>query len=624
LDFAGEWMGLQREAGVPLTRLGGGKSFVKVDWRAWIDEQGTEVGEPDFVLDSTRMPSFISPDDAHTMFETGKSLRFLRSHHPDHALARAEVVASATPPKLDWRFSWQEIEQVENKVLQYERDLLAALQQYSAADSTPVVVEHMADPEPFRLNFFGKPEEDMNAHFLASIQSLGEPLTNTISSDRLSTILTDSLQNDGSASPIEGFTFAPPTSLTPSISFGPIISTQARIVNGACMRLFFNSHKLREHLFLQRQFQLLGNGVFSSRLSHALFDPDLETAERQAGVARTGGVMGLRLGGRDTWPPASSELRLALMGVLTDSYISTGGTNQDNAGSYLDRKGELPGDLSFAVREMSQDEIDRCLNPNSIEALDFLRLSYKPPPPLEVIITPICLYKYDQLFKLLLRVLRMLYAVNQLFRDATDRTSYWQGVDPTAQRFRIEAHHFVSSVCGYFFDTGIDATWRIFERKLDEVEERLGMNDGQAALGEHEGLDKLRGYHEKVLDRIMFALLLRKRQQPVMKLLEEIFSLVLEFAKHSRERAEGVKRKVGMDAEVRDMYVQFRKKVGVFITVCRGLSERRGYGEGKDGKVKIEGRGGLFSGEDLVEDNTVAQLLARLEISNYYSRTVDL
>jgi hypothetical protein len=437
-------------------------------------------------------------------------------------------------------------------------------------------------------------------------------------------LLNSCLAGDSEATSDNESAFAPPISLTPILSFSPIIAAQARIINGTSMRLFFQAHNLREHLNIQRRFQLLGDGVFSSRLSHALFDPELETAERRAGVARTGGIMGLRLEGRDSWPPASSELRLSLMGVLTESYVLATSGGREHAGGYLDRKNELPGDLSFAVRDMSYDEMEKCKIPNSVEALDFLRLSYKPPPPLEAVITPMCLYKYDQLFKLLLRVMRMLFVVSQLFRDALDRTSYWQGIDSTAQRFRIEAHHFVSCVSGYFFDTGIDATWRIFERKLDQIEKRIKDDADHLVLGQNEGPDKLREYHERILDRIMFALLLRKRQQPVMKLLEDIYTLILHFAKHSRSRALGVKRRIGPDQEVKEMYLKFRKKVEVFITVCRGLSEKKGYGEKRVADIKGIPGGGLFDSEELAEENTIVQLLARLEMSNYYSRPVNI
>ncbi|KAH8659296.1 Spc98 family-domain-containing protein [Tricladium varicosporioides] len=624
LEFSGEWLGLQREVGLPLRKGGTGKSFVKVENREWIDEQGLELNEPDFSLDIDKVPSFIAPEDARTIFEVGRSLRFLKDHHSDHPLARADVVASTDPPTLQWKFSWHDIVQVESKALEYEKALTTAIREFSTGRSLisnttgPAKIDQ---PERFQLDLFGKPEEAMQAHILTSITALDQPCNDDNSSDQLANGLQFYLLSaEGKTRQDSDDIFAPPISLVPLLSFNPIISAQARIVNGTCMRMFFKDHKLREHLELQRNFQLLGNGVFSSRLSHALFDPELESAERHRGVARSGGIMGLRLGGRDTWPPASSELRLALMGVLTESYATAQDLHRSYAGTYLDNT-SLPGDLSFAVRDMSEEEIEACMDPDSVEALDFLRLSYKPPAPLDAVITPIILYKYDQLFKLLLRVIRMLYAVSALFRDATDRTSYWQGIDTTAQRFRIEAHHFITSICGYFFDTGIETTWRVFQRKLDQIDERIDSDNNNLTLGQNEGLDKLRDYHERVLDRIMFALFLRKRQKPVLNLLEEIFTLILHFSKHSRERALGLKRKFGADEEVKEMYLKFRKKVSVFISVCRSLSEKKGYGERNPVYGKVTS-GGLFDGDDLAEENTVFQLLARLEMSNYYSRSV--
>lgn len=623
LEFTGEWLGLKREDGVPLTKDGPGKSFVKVDNKEWVDEAGLELNEPDFILDLENVPSFMPLEDARIMFEVGRSLRILRTHHIEHPLSKMEVVESVAPPALEWRYSWQDILDVETKALKYEQDLTAALRNFSGNHLTtePTTTGSRYELYNFDLDFFGRPEEEIHTRVVASINRLDSKLKEPLTPVRFKRLLQDCLSSAPEPSQVDESIFSPPISLAPLLSFNPIISAQARVVNSVCMQLFFKSHKLRDHLSLQRDFHLLGNGVFSSRLSHALFDPELESAERQKGVALSGGTMGLRLGGRDTWPPASSELRLALMGVLTESYASYQPENISSIDSYLQRQKSLPGDLSFAVRDMSEEEIKRCMDPNSIEALDFLRLSYKPPAPLESILTPIILYKYDQLFKQLLRTLRMLYVVSALFRDATDRTSSWQNIHPSAHKFRIEAHHFISAVCGYFFDTGIATTWGIFQRKLDEIEER--MDSVNFSLGQNEGLESLRDYHERVLDKMLFALFLRKRQKPVMQLLEEIFGLILRFSKHSREKASGAKAKtgnVGEDENIKVMYGKFRKRVGVFITVCRGLTEKKGYGE-KTFDVKA-GSGGLFDAADLAEENTVGQLVLRLEMSGYYMKGV--
>jgi hypothetical protein len=617
LEFVGEWLGVRREAGLPLTKEGNGKSFVSVADKEWVDDLGLELKERDYILDYDRVPSFVAPEDARALFEVGKSLRYLRTHHTTHPLTRPEFIAAAGPSSLEWKFGWQDIMAVESKALVYEKNLTEAIARFR---DDPLSTNPLPAPEPyedeFKLDFFGKPEHDMQAHLLASIDVINKPLQQALEPDRLSTVLNAFLAPDKGTQKKDDSMFSPPISLVPILAFNPIISAQARMVNRTCMKMFFHSHNLREHLSLQRKFQLLGNGVFSSRLSHALFDPELESAERHRGVARSGGIMGLRLGGRDNWPPASSELRLALMGVLTESYVWKAGAS---ATGYFEKP--LPGDLSFAVRDMSEEEIEKCMNPDSIEALDFLRLAYKPPTPLDAVITPMILFKYDQLFKVLLRVIRLLFIITALFRDALDRSTHWQAVDYISQRFRIEAHHFISSVSAYFFDIGIEGTWRIFERKLDQVEARIDSENNP--LGQNEGLDKLRDYHERVLDRIMFALLLRKRQQPIMHLLEEIFALVLQFSKISRQRALGEQEEAAADESVKELYLKFRKKVGVFIAVCRGLSEKRGYGEQRAGN-RTAGQGGLFDGDDLAEDNTISYLVTRLEMSNYYSKAISI
>lgn len=623
LEFAGEWLGLQRETRVPLTKAGSGKSFVKLATREWVDDCGSDMQDLDYVLDYDKVPSFISPDDARAMFETGRSLRFLRELHPDHPLAMPDVVASANPPFLEWKFSWQEIIAVESKALQYEKDLTAAVKSFSKSSlpSNTLETQQVSGDAAFELDFFGKPEADMQSHVLASIDLFNFQVEENVIPDRLSNAVHTYLTATNESPSDDSSIFSPPIALTPLLAFNSLIAAQARIVNGTCMQMFFNSHKLREHLALQRNFQLLGSGIFSSKLSHALFDPELESAERHRGVARSGGIMGLRLGGRDTWPPASFELRLALMGVLTESYVWKDSLCGPKSAGFLETT--LPGDLSFALRDMSEEEIEKCMNQDAIEALDFLRLSYKPPKPLEAVITPIVLLKYDQIFKLLVRVLRMLYVVSTLFRDATDRTSSWQGVDYVAQRFRVEAHHFVCSLSGYFFDTAIESTWRIFERKLDQVESHVN-GDDNIIIGQNEGIDMLRDYHERVVDRIMFALLLRKRQQPVMQVVLDIFGLILQFSKYSRQKALNLEQGSDADDKFRDMYRSFRKKVGVFITVCKGLNEKKGYGEKRSLNGEELGEHGLFDTSELAEENTLGHLLARLEMSNYYSKPVDV
>ncbi|KAH7017537.1 Spc98 family-domain-containing protein [Ilyonectria destructans] len=617
IEFLEEWIGTRREEGIPLTKssVGESKGFVKVDVETYMDDFGLEVEDIDFRLDDAKMPHFMPHDIAKSIFETGKNLRFIRSCHPEHPLANHEILALTHPPRTEWLYDWDAILQLENRVSEYRDNLLGAIQKSrSDTQSSPPARGSLLPPWPqTELQFFGVEEQKIEERLLASIDQFNQPLADAGADDSLSLVVRQRLSGRYQ-SPSNSSNFAPHWSLLPVLSFGGITSAQSQVVNQESLRLLFTHHDLRSHLKMHRDFHLFGNGLFSSRLSHALFDPDLETAERQAGVARQGGVMGLRLGGRDSWPPASSELRLALMGVLVESFGSENGFSKEMLSSISRDSSELPGELSFAVRDLSEEEIEKCMNPDSLEALDFLRLSYKAPVPLSSIITPVLLTQYDRIFKLLLRILRVLYVVNQLFRDVNARTSRWDDPENASYRFAREAHHFISGITSYFLDAGVAIPWQAFEAKLDQIQSDLNKPSSKGSQEKMESPDRLRELHSQALDRIMLSLFLRKRQQPVLNLLEEIFAAVLQYAKYSRMQALGRATSSDKSTKPEELYRKFKKKVQIFITVCRGLTEKSRFGSSKGGDdlgLKQDGIG---------EDHLVAQLLMKLDANEYYSK----
>ena len=615
LSFVEQWVGLMAEDGIALSKDGPGKSFVKVDKMTWVDDQGFETTEADYVLDDKKMPTFMAPDISQKLFETGKNLRFLKSNHPKHPLCKPELIKSCNPPKLEWHFDWKSVRELEASTRIYERDVLSLMHDHGS-DYLPAVqapVGGGVQPEAF-LGFFGRNESQMKSQILSSMANMDAPIDRMPLKDRLNEILKHRLYGDNISDENE-HGLSPHSSLVPVLSFGPLITAQSKLMDRECMRLLFSAHDLRKHLELQRDFQLMGNGLLTSRLSHALFDPDLETAERQHGLARKGGVMGLRLNGRDTWPPASSELRLALMGVLTECYLPHSTAEEGGGLRFKTNEQKLPGDLSFAVRELTPEEIDACRDPDSIAALDFLRLSYKAPGPLATVITPRILAKYDKIFSLLLRVLRMIYVVNQLYRDTVGNGTVFVAT-AICRKFRLEAHHFITSLCSYLLDTGIAGPWKSFAHWLDVIQRDLAQNNPKSELKHIHGPDRLREFHDRVLDQIMLALMLRKRQKPVMKLLEEIFGLILKFGKSVRLEVTGKGDGQSLlDYELFNLYHAYKQKVDVFVTVCRGLSEKGGF------KVKTEkellnderSRGGL-------EENVILRLLVRLEMRGYYAQ----
>ena len=594
LQLMGEWIGIQQEQGpLPIHERG---SFVAVE------DDTPEQGPLEYIYRSEMMPTFITPEDGNLIFDTGNSLRFLKTQHLHHPLSNLDKF-DVQAPELEWSFAWQDIESIATKAKDYEDALRSTILELTQSRDvtrprSSRLPNTQTDHQPSQLatnldHFFEQSIEEMNAQ---PGHSLKEP------PDELHALLDDILAYK--TTPVSN-TFAPPLSITSALSFRPLITAQAKLVNAATLRLFFRAHQLRHHLSLQRQYHLLGDGVFSSLLASALFDPDRESAERHKGKMRSGVHMGLQLGSRTAWPPASSELRLALRGVLSESYYSSAlyhssltadsapSTSTTTTGRDTD---SLPGQLNFAIRNLTEAEQTLVMDPDALPALDFLRLQYVPPPPLHLVITTTSLEKYDTIFKSLLRLSRTLFVVSHLPRQYTN---------PTARKFRSEAHHFVTAYTNYVFQSGIAEHWNEFEDFVSTLEKRLDEEDKAGELGTRvtEGVATLRDAHEKCLDSIMFSLLLRRRQRKVVALVDEIFEFVLAFAKLQRN---DVRREYDDDDDdeaeggptLEELYAKLKGKIRVFLSVCRGLTGKKGYGR-----------------KGTTEENSIERLVVAMEMN---------
>lgn len=521
------------------------------------------------------LPSFVDLSTANDMRRLSDSLHLLRLHQHEHLLCHVSP-SRQHMPQLEVKFEWPDFHHLAIKATEYEQNLSSAVLAIKAVSSHSQVEDPITKPVRSTETSYDWEE------FARQIELSDSPLP---IAPRLAPL-----------EPLQTATFAyleadnqgyigildPDFSLCPSLSFSPILGAQSRLVNAAVLRLIFRSSHLRAHLDLQHQFHLLGNGSFVARLTSALFDPTRATAERHKGVMRTYESMGLRLGSRNTWPPASSELQLALMGILAECYHKSRLPKQFHQPevSVMTRqqRSEIPGGLSFSVRQLPPDQADRCMNADSLYALDFLRLQYTAASPIDAIITNSSLEKYDAIFKVLLRLQHMLFVVSHL---------PWNGLSRGASDFRFQAHHFVTKCASYFFDTGITLTWRQFQAFLNGAEQQLRHEDEAGELNRELrlSLEHIREAHERCLDRILLSLLLRKRHWQVMTLLEEIFGIILSFAKDPYTESA---------AELRR---EFRSKVLVFVNVCRGLVAKQSY-------------------ED--ESGGIERLLVLLEMNRYY------
>ncbi|KAJ5578255.1 uncharacterized protein N7459_007219 [Penicillium hispanicum] len=605
--FIEGWIGLRPEEAALNESLASGRNFVQLELLEATGRFRNGPPRTNFTYCRDNMPSFIPSDQAQSIFESGRSLRLLKNSHPDHPIARQDVLTRTGHLRLCYVTTWADIERIQKRADAYEAQLRAEILRYHKAGMVPPRNNPDSIPDGDTTNkIVEKTFElfDIDDQTLVTGSAMDQK---ALSDENINQMLQQNETSDF------GFTkagrFGPELTSSLYLSLAPVISSQAKLIDFSCLYHLFKEHNVRHHLNLQRRFQLLGDGSFTSRLSYSLFDPEMESGERKSGVMRSGVHTGLRLGSRDTWPPASSELRLVLIGLLGDCYFGdTDLETSDRAEG--PRENELPGGLSFAVRELTSEEIERCKDPNAIEALDFLRLQYKPPEALEALITTRSLNKYDRLFKHLLRLLRMVSVVKGLIRDSTARGSLSGDTRNVFQRFRIDAQHFVLAISDYCFHIGIGSIWSRFQETLAKIERCLDRGDIDGTLEAAHSVPRLRDFHEDVLDQMLFAFFLSKRHTPAAKLLDTIFSIILAFSPLSK--ADGIS---GLRHEnegtVLHMYSTFKKQVHTFVGYLRGLDSGKA-------SSKSMGKSGVQFASRTESTTVFEHLRIRLDVKDYY------
>lgn len=526
--------------------------------------------------------SFVLPVEISPLIrECESSLLLLQAHEPDHPL-----LASAKAdrwPSLSWDRSWEAIEKLQSRADTYERSLKEAIENFARGSLEPeneteaVIIDLV---KPTQNSVAQDPDTRLVDLDSTTKSNLRLGIQQAVEDDKLDCIVSTALTSDEECST----TLAPRLNETLILSISPLLKAQHRLLSCSMLHLLFKRHGFRSHLRLHHQFQLLADGSFAARLSQALFDPDQSSGEgRRKGQGKTG----LRLQTRDTWPPASSELRLALVGILSESFVSEA-KNQN-----------LSDSMSFAIRDLSDVELEKCRDADSMYALDFLRLQYTPPSALlEAVLTPSSQRKYDRIFKHLLRLLRMRSVALSLIRDVSSRRS--NSGPRSDHRFRIEIQFFISTLAEYTANFAIRVAWAPLQDLVDKVERCLDCNDFDGAIAMAGSLQRLTDMHDEVLESMLRALCLDRKQVQVRTLLEDVFGLILRFA--AMVRADDPTTK-DYDGEVRTMYKVFRKQIGRFIRYLRAQSDASTSGSSAG------------NGEALA----FAQLLVRLNLFGHYS-----
>jgi len=224
--------------------------------------------------------------------------------------------------------------------------------------------------------------------------------------------------------------------------------------------------------------------------------------------------------------------------------------------------------LGFAIRDLpTVAGHDKWLNPLSIEALDFLYMDYKPPHPLDILITPDILSKYQRMFTHLLRIMRVEHALSAVFRMCR---STCRPVFPTLTssnklllHFRFIAQSFVANLSQYIVHTAINGNFDPFLERLSPSTEDLNPPFSDVFA--------LAKAHSALMDDVLAACLLRSSQRAAGDLLRQALELVLEFAVLVGDLKTGRLEEYRAAPLLEDLSSAFRAKMAALVRSLKTL-----------------------------------------------------
>ena len=271
----------------------------------------------------------------------GLGLRLLWRCQNDHPLCRVFGPAGGDGEvEMRWLLEWSDIQRMNQLMESYAEKMWSAMDQYSQqqTDSNDTIRPPTVEVEKTEFGLY-ESKEAAKEMLLTTMQQMSLPLNPAEEDTFITTWQTThtTLQT----------TSVPLLSLIPQTTFTTILKTQSNLIQHALLSQLFHVLSLPSHLSTLHDYFLFGNGIFTTRLSEALFEDFDDEDVRSGGQPGLGLGMGI-LGSGGTWPPSGAKvglvLRRVLAGVTSDIDVSP----------------------SFAYRELSDAQFDRVKNPLSM------------------------------------------------------------------------------------------------------------------------------------------------------------------------------------------------------------------------------------------------------------------
>ncbi|KAF8149545.1 Spc98 family-domain-containing protein [Crassisporium funariophilum] len=519
------------------------------------DFDADEEDEEEDLLDlldkaDTTFPSFFPQELLRVLPAAQKSLILLRIAQPDHPMLTSEL----STPSVRWIWTVEEINAMWNGL-----SLPSDVEQPQSASPS----------SPLHLDAVYKLDEKLTEFQLFDLEPGHADVESSLKiNDTSAKVLVNFIQRFPKSLPPITPTFSQLASLT----FRDLVQHSSTL-SSTLLSLFITSKgvlNFRSHLILLRSYLLIAAPSFKSRLLAALFSdagtyevdqsphsmsirslrrkPSKKTKDSEQPWAVG---LSLNLLDRETWPPVGADLSFFLRTVIVDS-LEKGENDEEEDDEDEKVNEEAVWRLGFAIRDLPTGPgRDKWLNPLSIEALDFLYMDYKPPRPLEILISPDILSKYQRMFAFILRLLRVESALKSLFRMSTHRSTS-NFLFPTLTKSRQLLLHF---------------------RFISQATSLSNSNPNMKHL-EFSDVFELAQCHSSLMDDILSACLLRSGQKGVGDLLRHSLELVLEFTIVVGELHRGRFEEYQAASMIEDLFQRFRSKMTTLTKVLKGLVDK--------------------------------------------------
>ncbi|ORY34063.1 Spc98 family-domain-containing protein [Naematelia encephala] len=505
----------------------------------------------EYTLSARRMPGFIPVESRRVLFEAGRSLRLLRdasaSQHPLSSGSWGIVgtwdwgsnAAATVDLKGHVRRVHREVDYWRRSVRNRTRPMSGSttFQRFTAPPKQrkglPVEFTRRSSlPSPLQSQGqleakSATPQGDVDALWTLFGQVPGSHLESNRGNSLWSPTPLDELRafiarHSDPSDPVLPFQTPTLPLYVSQILLAPLL-THADLVSTSLVSLYLDDLRLLDHLDVLRSFWLGGDVGFAERVSGALFGKEEAGAGEALGLGRRartrarmglGGIesgngadegewgigLGLGLSERARWPPGGAELAYALRTtLLEDSTLDV-----NDKGPVWE---EIEDRVSFAVKNLPEDNVDgtraKWMNPQSIDALDFLYLSYSPPASIAALLPSNLMVKYQNVHNFLLRLARVDTVLRTLYIDVTHQSDEFDeplkiGVDlgsrPASrvssrqrrcifppgekveaylQTLRFRMTHFISALNRYVLDTAVGANWTLMRKRLERLKRRV-------------------------------------------------------------------------------------------------------------------------------------------------------